>query len=195
MIFLDKIIAAINAHFLQILKQYPTAEYLGIATQTAIQRNSGTIIYPNVIHLDGTVQGTHFNAQTPYTVYHRLISTSLTSMNNRQYGQDGNVVLVSNTVVQLVMMGSRGQLNASPETLLFQLLDSLPANIDVESGFNIGIKSVKTMESSVEYDSYAIFNREFKGVKYFIGPELFMLAARYNISAPYMKGCASLCNC
>lgn len=195
MIYLDKIVQLIDGNFSNKLSAYPAAEYYGIATPVAVQRNSGMIVYPNVINIDGSVQGTFFQHNAPYISYHRLLSTTFRPNASQRFGQDAMTVLISSTIVQLVVMGMRNKINVSPESLIMQLVDTLPAAIEGDNLNALGIQSVGTKENSIEYDSRAIFNREFQGIKYFIGPEAFLVAARYTIEGTYLKGCASNCNC
>lgn len=195
MIYLNKIVELIDSNFSNKLSAYPAAEYYGIATPIAVQRNNGTIIYPNVINIDGSIQGTFFQHNAPYVLYHRLLNTTFSPVNGQRFGQDAMTLLHSTTSVQLVVMGMRNKINASPESLIMQIVDTLPPAIVGDNLNTLGINSISAKENSIEYDSRAIFNREFQGIKYFIGPESFLVAARYTIEGTYLKGCASNCNC
>lgn len=194
MIFLAEIINALNGNFKSKLSNYPTADYFGIATPVAVQRSNSTIVYPSVINIEGSIQGTFFQFQSPFIVYHRLLSTTINNNGSQRFGQDAQSVMVATTTVTLVVMGSREKINNTPENLISRLLDALPGSMDIAYGPGGTIKAI-TKESSVEYDPRAIFSREFQGIKYFIGPEMFLMAARYTIESTYFKGCLSSCTC
>ncbi len=95
----------------------------------------------------------------------------------------------------MVIMGSRAKLNGSAGQLALQVADSLPGNIIAPEFQALDIQYLNVVETGIDYDQKALFNKDFTGVKNFIGPELFMLGIRYNIEGSYLKGCASKCIC
>lgn len=196
MVYLPEIIAHINTVLISKLTSYPTAQYHGIANPITVQRSSGQIVYPSTIELDGRANAVTFTFTAPFTIYHKLLNSNFTQRaGGKVFGQDAQRSMLSNTAAQIIIIGTRAEINVKPELLAMQIADSLPGVLSAPEYTTLGIQSVYVIETGIDYDQRALFNKEFQGIKYFIGPELFMLAVRYTIEGAYLKGCASLCQC
>lgn len=196
MVYLPDIIHYINEVLVTKLTSYPTAQYSGVATSVVVQRSTGQVVYPSVIQMNGAVNTMSFNFTTPFVLYHRLLTSNFSARAGAKvFGQDAQRTMLSTTFAQMVIIGTRAELNVSPELLAMQIADSLPSVISAAEYSSLGIQSVNINETGIDYDQRAVFNKEFQGVKYFIGPELFILAVRYTIEGTYLKGCTSLCKC
>jgi hypothetical protein len=195
MIYLPDIVAFVNTVLANRFTSYPTAQYKGIATSVTVQRTSGQIIYPSVIEMNGSVNTIAFNHGAPFTLYHRMLSSSFRKATNTSTFGDDQRTMVSTTAAQIVVMGTRADLNVDPVQLCMQIADSLPGTLSAPEYATLGIRSVNIYETGIDFDQQSIFNKEFKGIKYFIGPELFLLAVRYTIEGAYLRGCTSLCQC
>lgn len=195
MVYLTKIVDFVNTVLQDGLKAYPTADYKGIAVSTVIQRQNSSIVFPSVIDGEGYAKGVYFQSGVPFVLYHRLTATTFSMGQNQRFGDGALRKVDSLTSVQIIVMGTRDRLNISPEQLGMHIADTLPSSVVAPELQQLGVASLDIIEAGIDYDQRAVFNKEFQGIKYFIGPELFMLAVRYTIQGTYLKGCTSKCDC
>lgn len=196
MVYLNNIVSFLNDVLKVRLSMYPTAEYSGIATYATKNLKDGKIIvYPTEIPWGANGAETlSLSFKSPFNIYHRLSGTTFSREPGSGYGDD-LYTTVSTTEVQLIVWGVRNKISTTPEQFSMILSDALPDKIAAAELSGLGINNIYIDSVSINYDQRAVFSQEMQGVKYFIGPELFLFSFRYRIIGSYTKGCLNICDC
>lgn len=195
MVYLNEIVEFVNTVIKERLKAYSNSRYYGITYQAVKNEANTTIIYPSEIDINAKAGSVAINMKESFIVYHRLTGTSFTYPTSGNYGDGDTHSVSSATDLQVIVMGWRKKLNGTPEQLAMIIADSLPGSIKEADINKIGIKQISTQATGINYDPRTIFNAEYTGIPYFIGPEMFLFSIRYRITGSYLKGCLTNCEC
>ena len=191
MVFLPDIIDSLNGILRNRLSQYPDACYEGNTKPVVKRTEKSLIVYPAAIRLTENAKTVDFSLGAgPFTVYHRILSTTFRVDTSGGYGDGDIAYRLPSTDIRMIIIGYRDQINTEPENLAAIIADSLPPVANTEL-----IKGITISEQSIAYDAQTVFAQEFKGIPFFIGPEMFMLSITYRVECRYMKGCFNNCNC
>lgn len=196
MVYLNEIVRFLNEQMKGRLSAYPTAEYNTIATYATKVYQNSTIVYPSFIEIGKKgAEILSIDIKAPFYVYHRLGATTFTKVVGNNYG-DGDVYeMSSSTEVQMIFWGVRDKINTYPEQFANIISDQLPDFLTAPELSQNGINRINITPISINYDQRAIFQQEYQGVRYFLGPELFLFSIRYRIEGTYTKGCTNKCEC
>lgn len=194
MVYLNNIIDFINQSIRQRLTQYPTANLQGLATATVVnQQGSAQRVFPSVIDMDGKADVVKYAKQFPFSIWHRSSTTNVTIRSNYGDSDQGDISTI--TEMTMVVIGNRSAIKVGPDLFSYILMDTIPGKLVASEFGQLGINEITSSPVSINHDPQSVFSAEFKGVPYFIGPEMFMFSIRYRILGSYQKGCLSNCNC
>lgn len=196
MIYLNETIGFINKTLQNRLSAYPTAEWNGISTPAyrALEGN-GSITYPSIIRLKTTgAIPIEFKDNSPFIAYHKLNKSYFTNSSDNRFSDVMSIVNTT-TDLTLVVIGWRKWLNIEPEQLALIITHSFPGILTAKQFETLGIKSVLIQEVDVNFDQESIIKGEFKGIRYFLGPEMFTFSIRYQIIGTYVRECVKECEC
>jgi len=114
----------------------------------------------------------------PMVLYHRLLSKSYVVDRKSKYGDDIGLSIQAD--MRLVCWGFRNMVKTTAEQIESFIFASLPSNVNpVKSNF----------------DRLAVFNNEFKGIKFFLPEEVFLFSMDYNFKyTPNKRECVDLSN-
>lgn len=195
MVYLNDIVGYINKLIQERLTPYTNSKYYGITYQSVKNEGNSTIVYPFEIDLNAKAASVAINMKESFIVYHRLQGSTFTYPTNGSYGDGDTLNINSTTELQVLVMGWRKEINTSPEQLAMIVADTLPGSIKEKSINKVGVRQISTQAIGINYDPRAVFNSEYSGIPYFIGPEMFLFSIRYRITGSYLKGCLTNCEC
>lgn len=151
-----------------------------------------------VKHKDGSIPmssaGESIMMDDNYSVntYHRIIDINSEFDEENSFGDD-EVIETENTVMLLVVYGNLERLRISNERFMDIMKAKLPSTSSVTRD---GIMNIRVVASGIRLDSESLWNSEFAGVPFKVGPEESFFAVEYTVSMIIDRSCISACdNC
>lgn len=199
--FLDKIVLGINDELQTAFNQnagLSNAMLYGIAEPSQTNdTDNRTRIQPCIINLDGEATPVAFDDSYNLTLYHRVFNEAIAAQaGSRAFGNKAQDFMVSRADCELVVVAQRVKVKMNPRILAGQIFAMMPATqitITDTSNNKLGVASV--LVSSINYDSLAIFGRDYRGAEYFISESLELIGVRYTIESHFRKECFNTCVC
>jgi hypothetical protein len=155
-----------------------------------------TKVQPCIINLDGEGTPVTFDDSYFLTLYHRVFSEAITGQAGRAFGNKAQDFVVSRADCELVVTAQRVKVKMNPRILAGQIFAMFPSNqitITDTSNNKLGVASV--LVSSINFDSLAIFGRDYRGAEYYVSESLILIGIRYTIESHFRKECFNNCIC
>lgn len=195
----DKIVEAINATLAAGMDQVTSLHnyrVYGIAEPSLTNRSEGEAIQPCTINLDGEGTPVVYDDSYSLVMYHRIFSEGIAPLANRQFGNKATDWVRTSSDMELVVFAHRTKTKMNPRTLAAQIFYLMPAaQTPIYDTSNNKIATTVVLPININFDSNAIFSRDYRGAEYFISESLMLFSIRYTIESDIRKECFNICAC
>lgn len=186
---LKEIVESINTTVQTTLKQprFQSGRFYGLAKLVAIKQENeaySAVIYENSgKEIDVTVDDNF-----PFQIYHRCLSISqVVAPANNQWGDGNNTIIETANMVAVVFAKSK-IVELCQEDLASIITASFPSVIQITN-----INNTKVTTTSVNNDSFSVFNQEYKSTDYLLKPEDYYFSIGYTVETTFDKSCVDKC--
>jgi hypothetical protein len=156
-------------------------------TKAVIETGSDPKEYPAVLTTDNEIQAA-IDDNFSICTWHKVRSQNVTAVEDGFGDEDNDKA--SETSMSLLVWGNLNRLQIN-ETQLANLIHyTIPSVVNV--GIN-GVYSTSVDVTSVNYESKAIFEREFQGVSYNLDIGSTIIQIDYSINMQFNKSCVAQC--
>lgn len=191
----DVFAAYINESIKSFLKEekYQKIQYNGVTRLIVLDPKKNSELVPAVCSPSGECKGITPDDRYPMVMYHRVNDTKVEKAPN-QYG-DGVKSLKRSFNMGLIVFGQANQLKLDPDQVELLLLSSFPTDAKKQWQTDNKINAFELQITGSNFDSYAIFAREYKGAQYNLKPQHFLFEVKYRIECVFRKDCITTCFC
>ncbi len=125
--------------------------------------------------------------------YHRARTTHIT-LNTavKSYGDSVNDNLIKVSTNSMIVFMNMENVDATQEDLANSILLSFPSFVTKDKLIN-GVESIRFMVAGFDFDSIAIFRREYDGLPYDLNNSVSLVEVKYKIECCLTKGCINTC--
>lgn len=124
----------------------------------------------------------------PLQIYHKILGSVIRVNPNLQYGRTEDV-LTRTVSLSMVAISQRAKTKLSAEELDLLLLYGMPYGLDKQSIKNLNLKSCNINVLGTDFDSQAIYSREWPSAGKPLSPDLVILEIKYQIGCTFNRKC------
>jgi len=134
-----------------------------------------------------------YDDQYNLMAYHRQRTTQITlNAAVKSYGDSVNENLIKTSLNSMIVFMNMENVDATQEALANSILLSFPTFIP-KVELDQGLDSVKFMIIGFDFDSIAIFRREYDGLQYDLKNCVSLIEVKYKIECSLNKSCINTC--
>lgn len=175
--------------------RFDSRQFAGLTQQAVFRMGDKVIILPATITTMGEMAQVtpddNYNIQT----YHRIVSNVYGELDaSEQYG-DNNNAQASRMECIMTVIGFTKKLNLTVDQIEALFVAGFPNMVPKAFVQSLQMNRITVQILSSNFNSYEIFNNEFRGESYFLKPESVMFQIRYRVESIFTKGCFQICDC
>lgn len=196
--YLENIIESINSNIKEEAfsdKRFAGSKIFGLSEPIIINQsnqNSDRVV-PSIISNLGDAEYITPDDKIPVVVYHHINSNIYTTITEESFGNGR--WQKNNSDVSMIVMASSAKIKLSASQLETLIMANLIDTISKADLVKYQLKKVFIKIVSSNFNSFAIFANEFKGMKYFLKPEHILFEIKYVIESTFDKRCFKKCEC
>lgn len=124
----------------------------------------------------------------PLNLYHRCISLSqVIAPIQVQFG-DGYDTIVETAIMAAIVFGDSEIINLCQEDLASIITSAFPSTMTISD-----ISKVIVRTTTVNNDSFSVYNQEYKSTEYPLNPEDYYFSINYTVETTFDKSCVDKC--
>lgn len=176
-------------------KRFSSAKLEGIAVQVLRNGpNDAQEVFPAIVKLNEVERYIGVDDTYPLTIYHRILGNTYSEDAKQGQFGDGFTAQMCSTDALMVVFAKRSAIRMTAEQLEALLVAGFPDQFVQGQMDGLQIFSARATLTASTMDVFTVFSTEYRGTKFFLGPEDILFAMRYKIESRYRKSCFKICD-
>lgn len=152
-------------------------------------------VIPAVLYENAVERFIDLDDTYPMGLYHKISGNGYSQENNGgQYG-NGNSRLVKQTQMAMIVYGKTSRIKLRPEDLEAYMISLFPSEIAASLIAPLSLNKMTVDLLGSNMNAPVVFQNEFRGVDYFLGPEDILFQIDYRVTSKFDRKCFNLCDC
>ncbi len=186
-----KIAQAINDHLKQSAfkeEQFASVLLNGVCEPVEKTDSDGSSIAPAIVNRDGEALTIFYDDTRTLSIFHKILNVT-----NEPGRSTGRTQLVKRTIqCSMILVANRENIRLTQEELDLLILSKFPSALpDIRKALTL--KSLIIQVSSSDYNSRAIFQREWVGYEKPMSTGFYLLEVKYTIGCEMDQSCINQC--
>lgn len=193
--YLDQIVDKINLELSNNLNiPLLNAKFNGLSTVVSVIDDQVSK-FPAIVDIYGNGESVFIDDKKNLCSYHRVIGKTITNFENN-FG-DGNLIKLMSVQMLMCVWAKKSKLKKTNDQIEDLILSSIVTQLEPSFLSNYtGLKNVTINVTTINSDSYNIWNTEFENYKFNLKSDQHLFTVNYTVDIIYRQDCLSICvNC
>lgn len=172
-------------------KRFQKVAAFGISKSLPYKKGDVIEYIPTELNDNGDAKMLIPDDKNPVQIYHKVNSINY-SLQKEQYG-NGNDSIVRVANMSMIVFAQRNLIKLSEDMMDLYIIKGMPSKLTTASLTELKLNDCAITQSTTDFNSLAVYAREYNTKKYYLKPEHLFFEVKYQIECKLKKSCINTC--